>query len=358
MPSYLLKMGLVGGMVIAIGGSTLGSFLSVGTASTQFSYEVKDLGTLNGYISSYANAINNAGQVVGYSQTSNGNTHAVLWRKGNKIDLGTLGGTNSSANGINNTGQVVGYSQTSSGNTHAVLWHKGNKIDLGTLNGDISSTAKAINNTGKVVGSSSTSGATHAVLWRKGNKIDLGTLGGSVSSAYGINKTGKVVGYSRPSSGTYRAVLWDKRNIIDLEPLSDPFTDSIAYSINNAGKVVGGIIHNPIGISLSEKAVLWNKGNKIILPCLKDINCFAISINNTDQVVGYSQTIPGPGRGEFHAVLWDKGSIKDLNNLIPPNSGWELKEARSINDRGQIVGSGKINGHNHAFLLTPVRRTR
>jgi probable HAF family extracellular repeat protein len=44
----------------------------------------------------------------------------------------------------------------------------------------------------------------------------------------------------------------------------------------------------------------------------------------------------------------------DLNNLTPPDSGWLLTEAKDINDAGQIVGIGIVDGRQHAFLLTPV----
>ena len=43
----------------------------------------------------------------------------------------------------------------------------------------------------------------------------------------------------------------------------------------------------------------------------------------------------------------------DLNNLIPANSGWLLQQATAINDQGQIVGYGTLNGQSEAFLLTP-----
>jgi hypothetical protein len=43
----------------------------------------------------------------------------------------------------------------------------------------------------------------------------------------------------------------------------------------------------------------------------------------------------------------------DLNNLIAPASGWVLNTARAINKSGQIVGTGTVGGHSHAFLLTP-----
>ena len=44
----------------------------------------------------------------------------------------------------------------------------------------------------------------------------------------------------------------------------------------------------------------------------------------------------------------------DLNNLIPANSGWTLVNASAINDLGQIVGNGLVNGAGHAFRLDPV----
>jgi len=39
----------------------------------------------------------------------------------------------------------------------------------------------------------------------------------------------------------------------------------------------------------------------------------------------------------------------DLNKLIPRNSGWLLQVARAINDQGQILDLGMLNGQNEAF---------
>lgn len=75
----------------------------------RLTYTAIDLGTLGGSYSQ-AEAINARGQVVGYSLTSNGQTHAFLWQDGVMTDLGTLGGSNSSALGINSAGRVVGLS--------------------------------------------------------------------------------------------------------------------------------------------------------------------------------------------------------------------------------------------------------
>jgi probable HAF family extracellular repeat protein len=353
MVRHLLKKRLMWGMVIAIGiaiaivGSTLGDSRSMVTAATKPSYTVKDLGTLGGNRSS-ASSINNAGQVVGASATSNNDTHAVLWNKGNKIDLGVIGYKNSAALSINNVGKVVGFSFNGSSGQHAVLWDKGKKIELGTIGGE-KSIAVAINDAGNVVGSSSnSSGDVFAVLWNKGNKTDWKILDDTESDAFDINNAGQVVGTTSNGSNSH-AVLWDKGNKTYLAPHAGNET-SIARAINNAGKIVGSFRSDRFA---DDYEVLWDKNKMINLGTLGGKASSALAINNAGKIVGFSQA----QTGVFHAFLWDKNSIKDLNDLISPKSGWLLLEARGINDRGQIVGQGLIKGQFHAFLLTPIRAT-
>ena len=78
----------------------------------------------------------------------------------------------------------------------------------------------------------------------------------------------------------------------------------------------------------------------------------AYAINVFGQVVGYSNIT---GNAETHAFFSDvTGSMLDLNDLIPAGSGWVLREARGINDLGQIAGTGTNPiGQTEAFLLTP-----
>src|SRR5437773_3721341 len=74
---------------------------------------ITDLGALppSNLDSSYAYAVNDSGQIVGFSQGVGFIQHAVMWHaSGTLTDLGTLyGGTYSSALAINRTGVAVGF---------------------------------------------------------------------------------------------------------------------------------------------------------------------------------------------------------------------------------------------------------
>ena len=168
-----------------------------------------DLGTLGGS-SSAATALNNAGQVTGWSYTvDNQFQHAFLYSGGTMTDIGTFGGASSyPSGGINASGQVAGYAYLPGNNYHAFLYTNGTLVDLGTLGGDYSH-ATAINDAGDVIGWSQTpTGDGHTFLYRNGTLIDLGTLGGSYSSPTGINAAGDVTGVAQTANGEEHAFLY------------------------------------------------------------------------------------------------------------------------------------------------------
>jgi len=119
-----------------------------------------DLGTLGGNMTE-AYKINSSGEVVGTSRNSSGVEHAFLYSNGTMTSLGALPAPYnqlSYANGINDSGQVVGVSGGYGGSSaHAFLWSTaGGMQDLSSLIGSSGwdlEEATAINNNGDIVGS-------------------------------------------------------------------------------------------------------------------------------------------------------------------------------------------------------------
>lgn len=154
-----------------------------------------------------AYGINAAGQVVGMDDNGNW-THATLWDGQERTDLGTLGGRSATAQAINNAGQVVGEAQTASGDRRAFLWEDGVMTDLGTLPdthtawpSNLWSQANAINASGQIVGYSHDALGMRAFLWEDGVMTHLEGL----HVAHAINDAGQIVG-----AGPYTAFLWER----------------------------------------------------------------------------------------------------------------------------------------------------
>ena len=108
------------------------------TAGTEMRYTIIDLGALGGD-SSDARAINEGGQVVGQSDTVDGETHAFLWKADTGMqDLDNPYGYNSWATAVNDLGQVVGSLNTGPPDYHwhEFFWEAGTGMrEIGTLGG-------------------------------------------------------------------------------------------------------------------------------------------------------------------------------------------------------------------------------
>ena len=95
------------------------------------------LGVLPGGDWSVAHDINNNGEIVGEGITTPGVIRPIIWHNGQMLQLGTLARTQTAfatATAVNDAGQVVGYSDTRNGPQHAFLWERGHGMtDLGSL---------------------------------------------------------------------------------------------------------------------------------------------------------------------------------------------------------------------------------
>ncbi len=298
--------------------------------------KIIDLKPLPGGYESWANAVNDQGQVAGFSsnETYDANslaglvtrTRAVLWQNGVAKDLGTLGGTDANARFINNQGQIVGHSYTINslpnpvphcGDTpltvHAFIWENGKMMDLGTLGGSCAF-AFALNNNGQVVGQANIAGddESHPFIWQQEKMKDLGGLGGTYGYATWLNEFGEVVGAAtNEGDQALFAFEWKNGAITNLGTLPGNVC-SVSDAINTSGKVVGGS-----GISISA-----------YFPACTDL--------------------------VEHAFLWDSRRMIDLNSFVPDSSDLTLNEAVFINDSGEITGFGTLpNGDQHVFVLVP-----
>ena len=176
-----------------------------------------------------------------------------------------------------------------------------------TLGAGLNSAGYGINSSGQVVGFEDVSNGTpHAFVSSGGTVTDLGTLGGATSVANGINDSGIIVGQADISGGSTHAFIHTGTGSLsagdDLGVLTG-FDDSYGYSINSLGAAVGDLYAS--------------------------------------------------GSMTYNAFLYQGGMLFNLNTLVSNGTGWTLENAFGINDAGQIVGDGLINGETHAFLLTP-----
>jgi probable HAF family extracellular repeat protein len=317
-------------------------------AAVAWNYTLRDLGALKGDWSC-AYDINNAGDIVGAAKTPSGAKHAFLYRNWSMHDLGAMGGHDSIAYAISDAGDVVGQIEGRGGRSPAFLWRGGHLREIGERRSRMNC-ARAVNGRGDVAGEcwDGPGKRYRGFLSHAGQAArSLGTLGGSDGRAFGINDTGGIVGVSATRYDWFHhALLWQDGAPTDLGTLGG--SDSEARAINDRGQIVGSA-HTAAG---DEHACLFGKDTITDLETVAGAISRAVAINEAGVAVGW-QALP---RESPHACVWRDGLTLDLNRLVALGSDTRLVYAYGINDRGQIVGCGRLHGHPRAFLLTPVGR--
>ena len=238
------------------------------------------------------------------------------WQNGKMTALPTLGGDNGFATGVNNAGQIVGWAETSyhdpSCNSpqvlqfEAVIWGPENNEyqALPPYKGDPDSAATAINNRGQVVGisglcSNAVGGASaaHMLLWENNRTINLGSLGGVAwNTPMDINENGNVTGFSdlpgdSASSPNFHAFVWTpQKAVVDIGTLSGDNV-SEGLGINDQNEIVG--VSFP-----SSHGFIWKDGTMVdlnmLIPSGAGLTIIdAQDINDEGVITGEAQNASG-----------------------------------------------------------------
>ncbi len=289
--------------------------------------------------SGVASNINNGGAVVGYvgsflpyvwipsSPNSPSMTASILPDTAGQTSAGA-------AFGINDAGQISGEIDGWS-----AMWQPDGAggYTAGWLNfyGNPTGTGRAINNAGQITGfAPAGSGVYHAFLWNpstpngnSGTYLDLsnlvigGTGGVTPGEGQAINAYGQIAGNTSPAPGTLPYV-WTPTaangtsGTLSLLPLPISAVGGVAEGLDGHGHTVGAEVlpsTDTDACGVHGAALLWT---------------------------------PSSSNGTAF-------SVQNLNDLIPSGTGWDLTDAKAINAKGQIVGTGCYGGQQLPFLLTP-----
>ncbi len=325
--NYVYQNGVISpGLATSITGTLISAF--------GVDYEIIDLGFTAGDMK-----INNRDQIAGTFTVSPNVYHAFLYEKNTLTDLGTIANNYSAARDINNNGWIVG----ESGPLNTFLYMNNTMTNLGPVIGGLYNRPYAINDIGQIVGTYDPSpdysiyGRAYIYDSNNNSMQDIGTLGGKNSVAYAINNSGKVVGYSYNASNIIRAFLYSDNVMTDIGALG---TYSFATGINDNGQIIG---HSNAGSG--EHAFLYSDGIMKDLGTLGGTHSYAQDINNKGQVVGFAYD----DTHKYHAFLYESGLMIDLGTL-----GGDESRATGINEHGKIVGWSKTDaGEIHAVIWQP-----
>ena len=283
-------------------------------------------------------ALNDHGLIVGgitvndpSHPSTNGNDccwRAVKWEHGRIAQLGMLAGPQSQATAVNERGQIVGFSETQPGSVHALLWQDGRTIDLGP------GIAVDISENGIVVGTVGVKG-DRGFVWERGIRKEL------PFSSTAVNERGEVVGdvtvnapMAWPDDLKARPYYW-RSGLTGLLPTLPGFGSTSAKAINARGEIAGVTMTK----NGDQHLVLWRggrmrdlgvigRGRGIGHVSLVDVG--QVHLNRSGQVAVSTYDLNGSQTSATGAFIFDRGKLQRLPA--------KLRGVTGLNDRGQVVG--------------------
>ncbi len=266
------------------------------------------------------------------------------------------------------------------------------------------SVAAGINAAGVVVGSAGGDSTARGVIWR-GEQAGVLTSGSKDTFGITLSKSGIAAGaaFDGPPPAMFSLHALNIQHPFSIEPLRSSFAGMV-WSKPGAGKSIGeflpqagnasgaltglvvvkdklvpalfkngkpGLLPVPDGsgmaipLAINDEDIVvgaamldqkvrpvgWSKGRTGFLPVPGERQGVALGINAARIVVGVIETEDGAA----HAAVWKDGKVLDLNDAIDPDSGWTLVQARGVNSKGFIVGTGIKGDKIAAFVIGPVK---
>jgi uncharacterized membrane protein len=354
---------------------------TAGLSQAQQHYRVTNLGTLPTDSITVGYGLNDLGDVVGYCERGGfvGTIRPFVYHAGVLKDFAPsvyFSYTTAIATGINNKGTIVGYffgkPPVPEGENPLDLAFVYNGTFKAITDGHHGSTFAAISNlNGLAVGAytpedlrtvnnllvydQAFSFANNPAPGQYGILTNLYLLlpgaHSTVDDSYAnaINNKNQIAGttylvgvadFYRPrawlaSGGTVQYLVHDINNVN---------VNWSAQGINDSGQIVG--VTGPFQ-GLNSVAILYQNGKLFPLQTASGQQSSANAINNAGQIVG-NYGVPGAQT----AIIWLGSRAFDLNKLVA-SPGIKLTNAVAINQKGQILANGTLNGATRAFLLTP-----
>ncbi len=304
--------------------------------------QINDLGLANAQnvAGFYWTAVNDSDQVSGSEPAGPNKFQAARWSNGTASLLGTLGPYSSGGSGITNAGTVLGYRGDDLGSglgIYPTLWDlAGNQQELpaypGGENGGFLAVAK--NGTAVLTDDSAPVNNNHAVIAQPPYTTVVKTPGFNPTS---VNTSAHAVGTSDGGVHEY----WNGSAAVPVQVAVNSGFITSTHALNDADQVIGNTTAGLAAVQQEPSGALTTLPE---VPGAPAGDFKPQAINDGGVVVGNAAS---------GAAIWTPGKTTQLlDSLLPPGSGWHLLTAVDINVRGDVLGTGTVNGQTHWYLLS------
>jgi hypothetical protein len=331
----------------------LGLFATTAAAvHAQTSYSVVAIPAPKGFSSVVMSGLNDSGQVAGYGYNTSHLLQAFIGTTAGSTAIPLPPGWGETEGyAVNASGQVAGWG-TNAGNSQAFIGTTAGSKPIPLPAGFFYAIGLAVNDSGQVTGygSNAPSGPTQAFIGTTSGSAAIPLPAGWYSAqAHAVNASGHVAGVVANAVGNIaQAFIGTTAGSTPIPLPADFLLYGVGLAVNDSGQVAGWG-YNSSGYP---QAFIGTTARSIAIPLpLQAYN------PNVFDFVGSSGAINDSGvvvlSVEAGGSIWDSvHGTQLLNNFVPP--GWNIRQAISINNLGQIFAQASYNdGATEYVLLTP-----